>query len=106
MKVPFGGLILVIFLCSDMVSFKPSSFVTNNKTTHVMYPFHAENTSPIQQFCYSYVNSFLGQVDMLRIVVEKWNFNRCSLIRSFILQNITLLIKIPCKGDTNQLCGK
>jgi len=39
MKVPFGGIILVIFLCSEMVSFKTFSFVTSKKTTHVMSPF-------------------------------------------------------------------
>jgi hypothetical protein len=39
MKVPFGGVILVIFLCSEMVSFKPTSFVTSKKTAHVMSPF-------------------------------------------------------------------
>jgi len=39
MKVPLGGMILVIFLCSEMVSFKPASFVTSKKTTLVMSPF-------------------------------------------------------------------
>ena len=47
MKVPLGGMILVIFLCSEMVSFKPSSFVTSKKTTHVMSPFPTKKTSPI-----------------------------------------------------------
>ena len=36
MKVPFVGMILVIFLCSEMVSFKPSSFVTSKKTTRLV----------------------------------------------------------------------
>jgi hypothetical protein len=45
MKVPIGGMILVIFLCSETVSFKPFSFVKSKKTTHVSFSYKKDKSS-------------------------------------------------------------